>query len=390
MPTDYHHGVRVTEIADGIRSIRVPSTAVVGIVCTAADADAATFPIDTPVLVTNMKAARAKAGTQGTLSKTLAAISSQCDPLMVVVRVTDSGTVATRNTAVIGGVNASGLFTGMQALLGAQSTLGVKPRILACPGLDTLPVATALASVAQKARGMAYVAADGATTKEAATTYRNNFGQREIMVLWPDFTAWDSVANASSTLWATAVAVGLRAKLDEEVGWHKTLSNIPVNGVTGLSRSVYFDLQSTATDADYLNSHEVTCLINAQGFRFWGSRTASNDPLFAFENYTRTAQVIADMVAENHMWAVDKPMSAQLVKDILAGINAGFRRLKAAGYIVDGQAWLDESINTVDALKAGKLTIDYDYCPVPPLEDLGFRQRITDRYLADFAARVAA
>ncbi|WP_308419549.1 hypothetical protein [Chitinimonas koreensis] len=118
MPTDYHHGVRVTEIADGIRSIRVPSTAVVGIVCTAADADAATFPIDTPVLVTNMKAARAKAGTQGTLSKTLAAISSQCDPLMVVVRVTDSGTVATRNTAVIGGVNASGLFTGMQALLG--------------------------------------------------------------------------------------------------------------------------------------------------------------------------------------------------------------------------------------------------------------------------------
>ncbi|WP_308419550.1 phage tail sheath subtilisin-like domain-containing protein [Chitinimonas koreensis] len=266
----------------------------------------------------------------------------------------------------------------------------MKPRILACPGLDTLPVATALASVAQKARGMAYVAADGATTKEAATTYRNNFGQREIMVLWPDFTAWDSVANASSTLWATAVAVGLRAKLDEEVGWHKTLSNIPVNGVTGLSRSVYFDLQSTATDADYLNSHEVTCLINAQGFRFWGSRTASNDPLFAFENYTRTAQVIADMVAENHMWAVDKPMSAQLVKDILAGINAGFRRLKAAGYIVDGQAWLDESINTVDALKAGKLTIDYDYCPVPPLEDLGFRQRITDRYLADFAARVAA
>lgn len=35
-----------------------------------------------------------------------------------------------------------------------------------------------------------------------------------------------------------------------------------------------------------------------------------------------------------------------------------------------------------------KLTLDYDYTPVPPLEDLGFRQRITDRYFADFALRV--
>ncbi|VFS32403.1 major tail sheath protein [Salmonella enterica subsp. houtenae] len=41
-------------------------------------------------------------------------------------------------------------------------------------------------------------------------------------------------------------------------------------------------------------------------------------------------------------------------------------------------------------LKPGKLTIDYDYTPVPPLENLMLRQRITDRYLVDFASRVAA
>ena len=39
-------------------------------------------------------------------------------------------------------------------------------------------------------------------------------------------------------------------------------------------------------------------------------------------------------------------------------------------------------------LKNGKLTLDYDYTPVPPLEDLTFQQRITDRYYADFALRV--
>lgn len=34
--------------------------------------------------------------------------------------------------------------------------------------------------------------------------------------------------------------------------------------------------------------------------------------------------------------------------------------------------------------------IDYDYTPVPPLENLLLRQRITDRYLADFAGRITA
>src|SRR5690606_40313061 len=33
-------------------------------------------------------------------------------------------------------------------------------------------------------------------------------------------------------------------------------------------------------------------LIQKNGFRFWGSRSCSDDPLFAFENYTRSAQVI--------------------------------------------------------------------------------------------------
>ncbi|MEJ1720176.1 phage tail sheath C-terminal domain-containing protein, partial [Escherichia coli] len=65
-----------------------------------------------------------------------------------------------------------------------------------------------------------------------------------------------------------------------------------------------------------------------------------------------------------------------------------FRELKALGYILDGKAWYDETVNETATLKAGKLVLDYDYTPVPPLEDLGFRQRITDRYFADFALRV--
>ena len=33
--------------------------------------------------------------------------------------------------------------------------------------------------------------------------------------------------------------------------------------------------------------------------------------------------------------------------------------------------------------------IDFDYTPVPPLENLQLNQRITDRYFADFPARIS-
>lgn len=385
MPTDYHHGVRVTEVSDGTRPIRTISTGVIGLVATAADADAVAFPLDKPVLVTSVRAAVAKAGVAGTLKKTLEAIGDQTNTMIVVVRVLDTGSdQAAKDAAVIGTTAVDGSYTGMKALLAAQAKLNVKPRILACPGLDTLAVATALAGIAQQLRAFAYVSAHDAATKEDATLYRDNFGQREIMVLWPDFL------KSADTCWSTAAAIGLRAKIDEQIGWHKTLSNLPVNGVTGISKDVWWDLQDPSSDAGYLNSNEVTTLIRRDGFRFWGSRTCSADPLFAFENYTRTAQVLADTMAEAHLWAVDKPLNPSLVKDILNGINAKFRELKALGYIIDGNSWYDEDANSPTTLKDGKLYIDYDYTPVPPLENLQFRQRITDRYLADFASAIGA
>lgn len=390
MPTDYHHGVRVTEVSDGVRPIRTVSTAVIGLVATAQDADAAAFPLDTPVLVTSVLAALGKAGVQGTLAKTLNAIGDQGNALVVVVRVAEGADQAETNSNVIGTVTAQGQYTGLQALLAAQARLNVKPRILGCPGLDTLAVATELVAIAKKLRGFAYVSAYGAATKEDAVTYRQNFGDREVMVIWPDFQTWDTVASATVTSWAVARALGLRARIDEEIGWHKTLSNLPVGGVTGLTKDVFWDLQDPATDAGYLNAEEVTALIRKEGFRFWGSRTCSTDPLFAFESYVRTAQVLADTMAEAHLWAVDKPLNPSLARDIIEGINAKFRELKALGYIVDGRAWYDPDVNSAATLKDGKLYIDYDYTPVPPLENMMFRQRITDRYLADFAALIGA
>lgn len=111
-----------------------------------------------------------KAGDTGTLAHTLDAITDQANPLTVVVRVAQGETAAETTTNLIGGTDANGRFTGMRARLAAKNTLGVTPRILGIPGLDSLPVAAELAAIAQKLRAFTIRArsadlASGLTTR---------------------------------------------------------------------------------------------------------------------------------------------------------------------------------------------------------------------------------
>lgn len=388
MSQKYHHGVRVIEHNKGTRPIRTVSTAVIGMVCTSDDADEDVFPQDKPVLLTDIRHAIGKAGSTGTLAHSLQAILDQTNPLTVVVRVNAGISEEVTTANIIGGTSITGQKTGMQALLTAKQHTGVKPRILGVPGHDNQSVTSKLVTVAQTLRGFVYAGVHSYKIIQSVLNYRKNFSQRELMLIYPDFLSWDSVKNAEANAYATARALGLRAKIDQEIGWHKTLSNIGVNGVTGISADVSWDLQDPATDAGLLNKNDITTLIREDGFRFWGSRTCSDDPLFAFENYTRTAQVLADTMAEAHMWAVDKPMTPTLVKDMIDGINAKMRSLTTQGYLLGGECWFDPDANSKEELKDGQLAIDYDYTPVPPAENIKLRQRITDRYLMDFASKI--
>lgn len=377
------HGIKVNELTTGARPIVPIASAVIGLVATATAAAGApaaalddAFPLNAPVLVTDIRSAIGKAGTGGTLLPALEAIADQTSPILVVVRVAEGEDDAATTANVIGG-NAGGVATGMQCLLDAQAQLGIRPRILGCPGLDVQEVTAEMVIIAKRLRGMVYARAIGDEIADALT-YREEFSARELMLIWPNFTnqfAGDAVARA----------MGLRARIDEEQGWHKTLSNVAVDGVTGIDRSVYFDLQDATTPAGVLNDGQVTTMVRMNGYRFWGNRTCSDLPEFAFESAVRTAQVLQDTIAEGLAWAVDKPMTRGLVKDILETINAEIRNLKAQGRIIDGRAWFDPSLNSQTDLASGRLTIDYDFTPAAPAENIILNQRITDRYYAGFA-----
>jgi hypothetical protein len=378
---DYLHGVQVVNLTSGVRPIRTIKTGIIGVVGTAPLADANEFPLNEPVLITGSRAKAALLGADGTLPQVMDAIFDQIAPVIVVVRVDEGVDDAATQSNVIGSVDVNGKFLGLKALLVAESKLGVKPRILGAPGFTHVQaVTTELVSIADQLRGFAYADAPSGTA-EAAVTHRDLFGAERLMQIFPEVKVWDTVADDYVDTPASAFALGLRAKIDNDVGWHKTISNLPFNGISGLSQDI--DVGGTASKANYLNENEVTTIIKREGERFWGSRTCSADPMFAFESAVRTNDILAETIQEAHNWAIDKPMSQTLIDDILRSVNAKFQKLKADGYIVNAEAYLDPDLNTEATLAAGQLWLNYEFTPVPPLEQLTFNAIITNKYLVE-------
>lgn len=387
----YHHGISVTESAATARTLAIVATGVIGLVVTGPAADATAFPLDTRVKIaaSGIVDAIIKAGETGTIRRALQDIADQVRTPIVLVRVAPG--VADEDLTEQEATD-NNVIAGLQLLLGAETQLGLKPRIIGAPGLDSEDVADELASIAKTLRAFAYARCGGESIADKVA-YRANFDQRELMLIAPDFLAKEGTGTVTS--FAVARALGLRARIDQEQGWHKTLSNVPVDGVVGTTEDVTFDFQSMDTEANQLNEAGITTIVSINGrLRFWGNRTCA-DPqtddgkYFVFESATRTAQILADSVAKGMIWAIDKPLTPGLASDIVEMINETFRQLTRAGFILGAEAWFDADANPVDNLKAGKLLIRYKYTPVPPLENLMFRQEITDEYLADFAELVA-
>ncbi|HBI2873200.1 TPA: phage tail sheath family protein [Escherichia coli] len=380
------HGVRVTENTDLVTAINDVDSSVIGIVAVADDADTGQFPLNKPVLITRVSSVLGKAGKAGTLYKALKAISDQVSTRVIVVRVEAAKEGAenkTQDQLVIGTTEEDGSYSGMQALLVAEQMegIGYRPRILAAPGLESDAVTAALVTVAGKMRAFAYSGCPGCTKPSDAIAFRKKISGREIMLLWPDFIAFNPVFGKNETFPAAAYACGLRARLDHEQGWHRSLSNMPVKNVIGVSASVSWSLQDENSDANTLNNSEVTTLIH-QGdgsFRFWGNRTPDTSE-YIFEVSARTAQQLADSIAEGQLQVVDSPLTPSNAKDAVSAIKAKLDSLVTAGKLIGAECWFDIVDNNTTSLRQGIVRIRYKYTPVPPMECMELYQTFTDEF----------
>ncbi|WJS97850.1 phage tail sheath subtilisin-like domain-containing protein [Novosphingobium humi] len=371
------HGIKTTLKTSTSLTPATVATSVIGMVVTAPDADATLFPLDTPVLVSNVLTALAKAGTSGTLRPALLAIADIVSPRVIVVRV---GVDAQNQDALVLGTQSGPAYTGVQALLMAEAKTGSRPRILGAPGLDSEAVTNGLVAVAKRLRGFVYAMAQG-ETRDEAIAYREGFGARELMLFWP--------ATSGGKADTIGRALGLRAYIDQTVGWHKTISNVVITGVTGIGADVSWAMDDDTTDAALLNEAGITTLICYNGYRFWGNETTSDVDSWKFESAVRTSQVLQDTIQEAHFPYIDSPLTVGMVKALIAKGNAFIRKCVTNGQMIGGNFYYDTSLNETGDLAGGNLVLSYDFTPCAPLQSLTEVQTITDTYYADFAAQLA-
>lgn len=162
MSTEFLHGVEVLDIDDGSRSISVASSSVIGIIGTAPNADPAKFPLNKPVLIAGSRTeaapliALAKSATNGTLPDAIDSILNQAKAVIVVVRVDSVENANEQRALVIGGTDANGNYTGLQAFLAAEHILGFKPRIIIAPGFTHQRVADGVSTLTIDKSGAGY------------------------------------------------------------------------------------------------------------------------------------------------------------------------------------------------------------------------------------------
>jgi hypothetical protein len=401
MPEQFLHGVEVVEIDAGPRPIQTVKSSVIGIVGTAPDADATVFPLNTPVLIAGSRLEAAKLDTTGNNSGTLPAavdaIMDQCGAMVVVIRVDEGANETATITNVVGGVNENGQYEGVHALLASKSVLGFTPRILLAPGFTHQrpedaenpgtflknPVAAELEGIADRMRAVCIV--DGPNTNDAAAISAiGDYGTSRVYMVDPWAKVYRNGVFVSEP--ASARVAGVIARTDNEKGFWWSPSNKAIYGISGTSRPVDFTLGDANCRANALNEKKVATIINEGGYLLWGNRTASTDPKWMFLSVRRTADMINESLLLAHMWAVDRNITKTYIEDVVEGVNAYLRHLKAVGAILGGSCWADPELNTPDQIAQGKVYFDFDFTPPYPAEHITFRSHLVNDYISEVFA----
>lgn len=174
----FHHGTRVFESQETPVLMRTSQSAVIGLIGTAPDADAAVFPLNTPVLIkgsTELSKAK-KLGAAGTLKAAVDDVFDQVATYVYVVRVAEGANAAEQLSNLVGDATAK---TGVHAFKKCEGLFGrkLKPRLIAAPGFTHSLATDGIASINITAPG------DGYTSAPTVTITGDGHGAEAVAVV---------------------------------------------------------------------------------------------------------------------------------------------------------------------------------------------------------------
>ena len=311
--------------------------------------------------------------------------------------------------SIIGGVTASGLYSGLGALTLLYQEQYQVCNLLAAPGWSHTPkVYNALISAAQKINGHwdAFVCADiplvdtngdAIDTLQKAIDWKkaNGYSSERSKPFWPQ-----TIDNAGQVFHLSTLAMVeyMRADYSHDSVPMETCGNKEIQGIKQYfgkdSKNQGFDQQA----ANDLTSNGIGTIIAWGGnWVLWGDHTAAYtygadvDPRAIFDVSIRMLFHITNGFQREWSPKIDKPMSLQLRDRILNREQEKLDALVARGALLGNpQILFLESENNTTDLMNGDFRWDIAVTPTPPLKSATVYVAYTDAgfsaYFSDEAA----
>lgn len=372
---NYLHGVEHFWLENTDKPIEILAASTIGLVATADDANETVFPLNTPTLVNSDKML-ADAGSTGTLFWALKDIYAQAGAVVIVVRVEENAIDPEMEAAnVVGTVDdATGRYTGLQAMLAAESRLGVRPRLIIAPDFSQLEtVRPALETVCKKLRAIPII--DGgeggydAVIGEVANLDEAFFVNGGVKLFDADLA--ETVGR-----WMSPTIAGHIVRVDNEEGYWHSPSSRKIYNIMGSRETIDHAIGSLTSKANLYNSNNVSVIVNQQGgYYLYGNRLANGGML----THQRIRYIVGDSIMYAHQEMVDRNINKAYVEGVLKRVNKLLRRLKLRGVIRDGEVWADKELNEASQ-GTSQVYFDYSLGFYDIAERLTFRQHVMTEF----------
>ncbi|MFA8387553.1 MAG: phage tail sheath family protein [Pelagibaca sp.] len=393
--SDPTFGLSIQRIDNEPRPPVASDMSVVGIIGTAADADASAFPLNTPVFLYSDDATKLTAlGAAGTLRDAITLVNAQLGAFqaaakIVVVRVAD-GEGASAVDETLANIVGDGVATGLSAFLNAPAELGVTPRLICAPGFtsqrmggDANPVCAALPAICEKL--LAHAVVDGpATTMQDALDWRETISHDRLIPVDPAVRVLSGTEIVVQPLSPAVIGVGVRRDHAFQGRPFHSWANQPVQHIVGPSRPIAFSLTDGATEGQSLLAANIGILLRGEmgvesaigqgGFIFVGTDNAGEDDLWRFYNVTRGRDYIHLMLLRTLRFYLGRfNITGQTVQAVLNTMETALRNLKADGDILGFEVKFLPAQNSPEELRQGRFTVTFAAEEAPVLRYLGIQ-----------------
>lgn len=388
----------------------------IGLVETSEDADAAVFPLNTPVRFASIDPAfLTKIGT-GYLADALRGINAQLGALgaaadVTIVRVAEGASAVAQTkleqtTANIIGTAAA--KTGLYALKAAPEAVGATPRMIWAgrtawqPDANSAnPIIAELPAILNSLLAVAVAdAPDG--SRDAALAWRETTQSERIIPVGVAARVYEGANVVTRPMAPRLLGLGVRTDNAHEGKPFHSWANQAVNGIVGTSRAIAFSLTDGAVEGQQMLEGDIGIVVRGEvgvdtaiadgGFVYIGTESCAEGDLWSQFHQVRGSDYLTVKMMKITRQFLGKLITADLVEAWINSIKFMLRDHKAANDILGYKVEFKPGRNSAEEVRLGRLVVSPYIEPAPVFRRATHEVRryrpAVDALVQDIVARV--